>query len=177
MIVEAAGDARDRITVGVDYTLAAGVSVEMMMTRVAAGAVDLTGNELANTIFGNNSANVIAGKGANDTLFGNGGADTFVFDTAPNTATNRDIIAGFNGVQDTIRLAKSVFTELTGNAGTTLSADQFVIGPAALDANDRIIYNNGALIYDHNGNVAGGEQVIAFLTGKPALSNTDILLG
>ena len=177
VIVEAAGDSRDRMTVGVDYTLAAGVSVEMMKTRVAAGAVDLTGNELANTIFGNNSANVIAGKGANDTLFGNGGADTFVFDTAPNTATNRDIIAGFNGVQDTIRLAKSVFTELTGNAGTALSDDQFVVGLAALDADDHIIYNNGRLNYDSNGNLAGGEQLIAVLSGRPTLSNTDILLG
>ena len=86
-----------------------------------------------------------------------------MFDTVPNTTTNRDIITDFNGVQDTIRLAKSVFTALTGNAGTTLSADQFVVGPAALDANDRIIYNNGTLNYDSNGNLAGGVQLIAFL--------------
>jgi hypothetical protein len=56
-------------------------------------------------------------------------------------------------VQDSIRLANSVFSKLTGNAGTALSADQFVIGPRALDANDRIIYNKGSLIYDQNGNV------------------------
>ena len=52
-----------------------------------------------------------------------------------------------------------------------------MVGAAALDANDRIIYNNGTLNYDSNGNLAGGVQVIAFLSGKPALSNTDILLG
>ena len=100
-------------------------------------------------------------------LTGRGGPDIFVFDTVPNTTANRDIIADFNGVQDTIRLAKSAFTALTGNAGTTLSADQFVIGADALDANDRIIYSNGTLIYDHNGNVAGGEQLIAVLV-RPA---------
>ncbi len=84
-----------------------------------------------------------------------------MFDTAPNTTPIVTSSRTSTASQDTIRLAKSVFTELTGNAGTTLSADQFVVGPDALDANDRIIYNNGALIYDHNGNVAGGEQVIA----------------
>ena len=86
-----------------------------------------------------------------------------MFDTVPNTATNRDIVTDFNGVQDNIRLVKSAFAALTGAAGTTLSADQFVVGAAALDANDRIIYNNGTLNYDSNGNLAGGVQVIAFL--------------
>ena len=100
-----------------------------------------------------------------------------MFDTVPNTATNFDVVTDFNGAQDNIRLAKSAFAALTGAAGTTLSADQFVVGLAALDANDRIIYNNGTLNYDSNGNLAGGVQVIAFLSGKPALSNTDILLG
>ena len=56
---------------------------------------------------------------------------------------------------------KSAFA-LTGAAGTTLSADQFVVGAAALDANDRII------TYDHNGNVAGGEQLIAVLSAAEA---------
>ena len=76
-----------------------------------------------------------------------------------------------------ITAGRSFLAALTGVAGTTLSGDQFVVGAAALDANDRIIYNNGTLTYDRNGNLAGGVQVIAFLSGKPALSNTDILLG
>ena len=33
------------------------------------------------------------------------------------------------------------------------------------------------LNYDSNGNLAGGVQMNAFLSGKPTLSNTDILLG
>jgi serralysin len=100
-----------------------------------------------------------------------------MFDTLPNTISNRDTITDFNGAQDTIRLAKSVFAALIGNAGSTLSADQFVAGPRAFDANDRIIYNNGALSYDSNGSADGGLTLIAILSGRPSLSNTDIVLG
>ena len=74
-------------------------------------------------------------------------------------------------------LNRSISQRLHCAAGTTLSAAQFVVGSTALDAIDRIIYNDGSLNYDSNGNLAGGVQVIAFLIGKPALSNTDILLG
>ena len=179
-VTEGAGQgATDRVYTSVNFALAAGAQVEFLATATIAGtsAINLTGNEFANAIYGNDGANVISGKGGKDTLTGFGGPDIFVFDTVPNTATNFDLVTDFNGVQDNIRLVKSAFAALTGAAGTTLSADQFVVGAAALDANDRIIYNNGTLNYDSNGNLAGGVQVIAFLSGKPALSNTDILLG
>ena len=178
-IVEGAGEGTmDRIYSSISYTLVNSVHVEFLATDdiEGTGAINFTGNGLANPIYGNEGANVLSGRDGKDTLSGRGGPDIFVFDTVPNTATNYDTVTDFNGTQDTIRLAKSVFTALTGNAGTTLSADQFVVGLAALDANDRIIYNNGTLNYDSNGNVAGGVQVIAFLSGKPALSNTDIVL-
>jgi Ca2+-binding RTX toxin-like protein len=104
----------------VSFALAVGAQIEFLASNNLAGtgAMNLTGNEFANTIYGNNGANIIAGKGGNDTLFGRGGGDTFVFDTFAHTTANRDIIADFNGAQDTIRVAKSTFTKLTGNAGT-----------------------------------------------------------
>ena len=179
-VTDAAGQgALDRVYTNVSFALAVGAQIEFLASNNLAGtgAMNLTGNQFANAIYGNNGANIIAGKGGNDTLSGRGGADTFVFDTFAHTTANRDTITDFNGAEDFIRLAKSTFTKLTGNAGTTLSADQFVIGPDALDANDRILYSNGALIYDHNGNATGGEQLIAMLSGRPALSNTDIVLG
>ena len=171
-VTDAAGQGTlDRVYTSVSFALAVGAQIEFLATNNIAGtgAMNLTGNEFANAIYGNNGANIIAGKGGNDTLSGRGGGDTFVFDTFAHTTANRDIITDFNGAEDSIRLAKSTFTKLTGNAGTTLSADQFVIGPDALDANDRILYSNGALIYDHNGNAAGGEQLIAVLvrTAEP----------
>ena len=97
-------------------------------TSNGTGAINLTGNALANPIHGNEGANVLNGKDGKDTLNGYGGADIFVFDTVPHDTLNSDTITDFDGTQDTIRLAKSVFTALTGNAGTTLSADQFVVG-------------------------------------------------
>ena len=161
----AGGGTTDRVYSSVNFALTAGAQVEFLATTNIAGtgALNLTGNEFANAIYGNNGANIISGKGGKDTLTGFGGPDLFVFDTVPNTATNFDVVTDFNGAQDNIRLAKSAFAALTGAAGTTLSADQFVVGLAALDANDRIIYNNGTLNYDSNGNLAGGVQVIAFL--------------
>ena len=66
---------------------------------------------------------------------------------------------------DTIQLENLIFKALGTTTGT-LSANKFFKGAAAHDADDRIIYNSatGALIYDANGNVAGG--VVQFATGQ-----------
>lgn len=49
---------------------------------------------------------------------------------------------------------------------------------AAHDANDRIIHNptTGALIYDTNGNAAGGVIAFATLTTKPAITFSDFVV-
>ena len=179
-IIEGASEGTtDRVYASVSFTLTAGAHVEYLATGNIAGtgALNLTGNAFGNAIYGNEGANVLSGKGGLDTLSGRGGPDLFVFDTVANTDLNRDILNDFNTAQDHIRLAKSAFTALTGNAGAILSADQFVRGDRALDAHDRIIYNDGELSYDRNGSTAGGVELIAILTNRPNLSNTDILLG
>ncbi len=98
--------------------------------RAAPRAINLTGNELAQTINGNNGANVIRGNGGNDTisgfsgndiiyggagndtLTGGAGYDSFVFNTALNSTSNVDRITDFNVVQDTIRLDNAVMPGL-----------------------------------------------------------------
>ncbi len=78
VIFETVGEgALDRVFVSVSYTLGAGVSVEMMSTTVHSGlgAINLTGNELANIVYGNAGANALNGKGGDDTLVGNEGND------------------------------------------------------------------------------------------------------
>ena len=60
-------------------------------------------------------------------------------------------------------------------AAGTLNADAFRIGAAAQGASDRIINNSatGNLIFDSNGNVAGGATGFATLRPGLALTNAD----
>jgi Ca2+-binding RTX toxin-like protein len=164
--------------------------------NVNASAVDygltVTGNNGANSLTGTGFNDVLSGNAGNDTLTGGAGddrlfgglgndtltgglgADSFVFNSTPNATSNLDLITDFNVADDTIELARSIFTAL-GSATGTLSADAFVIGSAAADATDRIIYNSatGALLYDTNGNAVGGSTQIATLSTGLALTNND----
>ncbi len=81
-----------------------------------------------------------------------------------------DVLAAF-------RLTTNAFTAL--NAAGTLAEDAFHIGTEAHDADDRIIYNQatGALIYDTNGDAAGGATQFATLTKGLALTSADFMVG
>ena len=83
-IIEVAGGGNDKLRSGVNYVLDTGVLVETLQTLGPATttAVNLTGNEIANTIIGNNGANVMVGGGAADTLEGRGGNDAYFVDLA-----------------------------------------------------------------------------------------------
>ena len=86
-----------------------------------------------------------------------------------------DSINDFDVPSDTIRLEDSIFTTLSTGI---LAVAAFFIGASAHDADDRIIYNSatGALIYDSNGNVAGGDTQFAQLTTGLALTNSDFFV-
>ncbi|MGQ0589351.1 MAG: calcium-binding protein, partial [Sphingosinicella sp.] len=184
----------------VSYTLGAGREVEVLSTRdlSATTALNLTGNEFGQTVLGNNGANtlsggggadVIAGFGGNDILLGgdgddqlNGGAgydvlngglgaDRFVFADAFGPAL-ADRIQDFVSGLDRIFLDNAVFTGLPNGA---LAAGAFRTGSAALDADDRILYNpaTGQLFFDADGNGAGAAVQFAVLSGAPALAASD----
>jgi Ca2+-binding RTX toxin-like protein len=125
---------------------------------------------------GNNGANVINGGDGRDTLAGLGGADSFRFDTALDAAFNVDVITDFGVADDTILLDQTIFSSSLGLGN--ISSGEFVIGTAALEANDRIIYDNtnGALSYDNDG--VGGNAAIQFAELSPglALTNLDFLV-
>ena len=154
VIVEAASQgAADRVMAAVDYTLGTGVHVELMTTNGSAGTsgINLTGNEIAQSITGNAGSNILDGKGGGDTLKGLGGKDFFVFSTALGAA-NVDTIADFNAADDTIRLENAVFAALTTTGALAASAfKDLADGPK--DASDRVIYNSatGNLYYDADG--------------------------
>ncbi|NRP75406.1 Alginate lyase 7 [Ensifer psoraleae] len=122
---------------------------------------------------GNDLVNGGAGK---DTLSGGIGNDTFFFNTALNATTNIDRITDFSVPADTIRLENAVFTVL-GTVGT-LAAAAFHLGSAAHDADDRIVYNpsTGGLVYDSNGNAAGGAVQFATLSTGLSLTHADFLV-
>lgn len=138
-------------------------------------AINGFGNALDNTIAGNSGANVLTGFAGNDVLFGGGGADSFVFRSALNANTNVDSIIDFDVTQDTMQL-ENLYMSALGNGA--LDSDAFHIGSAAVDAEDRIIYNagNGSLSYDADG--TGGEAAIRFASLDPglALANVDFLV-
>ena len=127
-VFEAGPGNRHRLT-SVSFALAAGQHIEVLSTtsQTGIGAINLSGNELAQRINGNNGANIINGGGGNDiisglaarvygagndTLTGGAGYDYFVFNTALNASTNVDRITDFNVVQDTIRLENAVMPGL-----------------------------------------------------------------
>jgi len=120
--------------------------------------------------------NAIGGSG-NDTLIGNavdnqltGGAgnDQFVFAEEPD-ATNIDTITDFGVGDDVLVLEDLVFSALA-------DAWELVLGPAAIDSNDHVIYDSGALYYDADGNGGLASVQFATLLGMPALTSLDILV-
>ncbi len=131
-------------------------------------------------IFGIDGNDVIGGGAGRDTLTGGNGQDYFFLDSTK--AKDMDTITdfGFGEVRDTIVLLKSAFGDL---ALGELSADQFVVGTAALDLDDRIILNGNKLLYDADGSGIGSAVTIARVnyaeilpTGVLALSASDLLI-
>jgi Ca2+-binding RTX toxin-like protein len=86
IVVERAGEGFDQIFVDniSSYTLQAGSEVEQLSTRGSATtfAVNLTGNELNNTIVGNSASNVIDGAAGADVMWGYGGNDFYYVDNS-----------------------------------------------------------------------------------------------
>jgi len=177
-ITEAGGQGSDTVYARASYTLNAGADVEGLQTVDSNGmtAINLTGNETGNLVRGNAGNNILNGGAGNDELTGLGGQDAFLFNTALNAATNVDAITDFNVADDTIRLDDAIFSSNLGLGN--ISSGEFVIGAAALDANDRIIYNSntGALFYDSDGNGAGAAIQFAELSSGLALTNLDFLV-
>ncbi|GEO14642.1 CHRD domain-containing protein [Microvirga aerophila] len=103
------------------------------------------------------------GLGA-DMLSGGFGFDTFIFSTALD-AGNFDTVR-FQVLFDTIQLDNGVFTGLSAGA---LTDSAFRIGAAAVDNDDRIIYNDttGALYFDPDGAGGTGQIQFATLLGSP----------
>ncbi|WP_114943352.1 cadherin domain-containing protein [Microvirga calopogonii] len=102
-------------------------------------------------LYGNGGNDRLSGGLGNDTLTGGAGQDVFVFDAklaktnTLNKQQNLDRILDFVVADDTIHLAKSVFSKISKKG--VLKKGEFFVGSAAHDRDDRVIYNKktGAL--------------------------------
>ncbi|MEA3015100.1 MAG: hypothetical protein QOD42_3645 [Sphingomonadales bacterium] len=173
-VIEAAGNGYDSVYAVTSYTLTAGQQIEVLaaIDPASTGAMNLTGNAAANEVYGSAGVNIVDGKGGTDLLYGFGGADIFAF-TAPPANGDVDTVGDFLAGTDKIGLDDAVFAGI-GTPGA-FNANAFVVGAAAADGDDRIVYNQatGQLFYDSDGNGAGGAILFATLVGTPTLGVSD----
>lgn len=119
-------------------------------------------------------ADFFGGMGS-DTMRGWKDADTFHFDTVIGQG-DVDRILAFDTARDTIDLHADIFSAMPGLG--TLDASAFVLGTAAQDADDRVIYNpgTGALLYDADGSGAGEAILFAYVRADAPLTAADFTI-
>ena len=137
-IVEAAGEGEDRVLTKVSYTLAPGVSVEVLgaVNQIATTALNWTGNEFRQSIVGNAGNNILDGGGGDDDLAGGGGTDTFIggtgndvfrvndpTDVITEIAGEGDDMVRVTGASYTLAEGASVETITTRNSESTFATD------------------------------------------------------
>ena len=135
----------------------------------------LFGSDGNDYLFGGNDYDLLYGGNGRDTLTGGAGADKFYF-ASPSEGI--DNITDFVVTDDIINVSPdSVFgSGLTPNA--VITPEQFILGSAAADANDRYIYNQktGALFFDPDGTGGTAQVQFAQLSTGLAMTNADIFV-
>ncbi|CAN5128864.1 hypothetical protein BH10PSE7_BH10PSE7_37430 [soil metagenome] len=150
-VFEAAGQGSDTVFAGVTYVLQAGQSIELLATGSVAGtgAIDLTGNELAQQLYGNSGANILNGGGGADSMYGFDGNDSFVVDNAGDKvfeASGKGNDTVFAAVSFAVADNQSIELLATGSvAGTT------AINLTGNNLAQQLDGNNGANILNGGG--------------------------
>jgi len=176
-VTEGSGAGTDTVRASVTHTLAANVE-NLILTGSRAingtgnsGNNSLTGNAGNNTLNGGSGNDTLTGGVGNDKLTGGAGADKFVFNQSQVKTAGADHITDFSS-SDVL-----VFDVTSGPTGA-LASSAFRLGTAALDNNDRFIYDTKAhaLYYDSDGNGAAAKVLLATFDNGYNLSASDFLL-
>ncbi|MBY5355298.1 calcium-binding protein [Rhizobium leguminosarum] len=193
---ETAGSGKDTVKASTSFSLAdlkrtAGTIENLALTGTA--NLSATGNNTSNVLTGNDGSNSLnGGKGADqlsgglgndkligkagaDILTGGGGADSFVFDVKPDNVSIDKIRDFSSAAGDKLLLDHSIFAALSLSG---FSDENFVVGTKALEADDRLIYDqaSGILSFDADGSAAGAAIHVADLDNSPALHFKDFVL-
>lgn len=115
--------------------------------------------EGADVLYGGDGNDFLRGGLGKDTLTGGAGADRFNFNFLG--AANADRIVDFVPGTDRIALSGGTFPEVHAS----VDAQEFRLGTAAVDGDDRILYDNatGRLYYDPDGSLNGASSAAAVL--------------
>jgi Ca2+-binding RTX toxin-like protein len=118
----------DRVLTSISFALTAFKEIENFQTTNSAGlgAINLTGNGVAQTITGNNGVNIIDGQGGADVMIGLKGSDTYKVDDAADR-----VVESTGGGTDTVQasvsyaLASTTQVEIlaTTNAASAIALD------------------------------------------------------
>ncbi|MEB3318100.1 MAG: SdrD B-like domain-containing protein [Cyanobacteriota bacterium] len=139
-----------------------------------AGNDMLQGGTSSDRLTGGSGDDTLIGGAKNDTLTGGSGADRFTFNT---TTEGIDSITDFRSSHgDKIAISASRFGGGL-NAGTLLTAGQFIQGSASVSASNRLIFNpaNKKLSFDPDG--TGALEAIPLATvNNASLVANDILV-
>ena len=164
----------DRVATSISFRAESGIEILEAVNLTDTTPINLRTVSLgANTITGNMGDNVIEGGGGADLLTGLGGADTFVFRHEPSGSTSPARIIDF--LSGTDKIAIENFGFHTNLPTGPLSPSAFALG-APQDASDRVIYNNGQLLWDEDGTGNAQAFVFATLDGSPLISASDFII-
>ena len=185
VVIEGAGGVGlDVVRASVSYTLTPGSEIELLTTSNARAktAINLTGNDLAQTLHGNAGANILEGKGGADVLTGGAGQDVFVLS---NSAVTQPGPANIDRITDYANGEIVDITQiLTVAAGTNVVSGGYVRvttgGLVQVDLNGG--GNQWVTLSSINGSgavnvryVAGGEQATASVNRSAAVSQAQSL--
>ena len=200
IILEAAAGGTDTVQSSATYTLGANLEI---LTLTGNGAINGTGNDVANTITGNNAGNQLFGAGGDDILNGNGGNDLLDGGTGNDTlngGTGDNILIGGagsdtvnlqagNGNDDVIRYTASGFGDDVINgfdANPTLGQDRIDLsglGITSLNFNSRVSFTESfgdtlVTVLNADGSTAGTIRIdnVLFGNGATQISVSDFIL-